>query len=52
MLGLQLLAVVAEGDPGLAIEQVLQGQVAAVAAIGGDQGIAGAGLQALQQGVQ
>jgi hypothetical protein len=52
MLGLQLLAVKAERDPGLVVGQVLQGQVGGVAAIGGDQREAGAGVQALQQGIQ
>jgi hypothetical protein len=51
MLGLQVLAVVAEGDPGLVVGQVLQRQVGGVAAVGGDQREAGAGLQAVEQGV-
>jgi hypothetical protein len=52
MLGLQLLAVVAERDPGLVVGQVFQGQVGALAAVGGDQREAGAGLHPLQEGVQ
>jgi hypothetical protein len=51
MLGLQIFPVVAEGDPGLVVGEVLQGQVGGVAAVGGDQGEAGAGLHAVEQGV-
>src|SRR5215207_8239121 len=51
VLGLQVLAVVAECDPGLVVGQVLQGQVGAVAAIGLGEREAGARVHVGQQGV-
>src|SRR6266542_1064959 len=52
VLGLQVLAAEAEGDPRLAVEQVLEGKVGGVAAVGLRQREAGAGLDVGQQRVQ